>query len=72
MITPDQLRKICSENKYIILRHYTGGKIAINCKVAFCKANKWGDGKQSPWVSWKPCNLNEYITFKTPFKITPK
>ena len=64
MITPNQLRKICSEHKYIVLRHFRYGKIAINCKVAFFKSNKWGHGKGTEWVSWKPCDIQEYITFK--------
>ena len=65
MITPDQLRKICSEHKYIILRHYSGCKIAINCRVAFFKSCKWKKVRNGNiWVSWKPCDLHEYISYK--------
>ena len=33
-ITVKQLEKICSENKYIILRSGLGWKVGLNCKVA--------------------------------------
>lgn len=71
-LTFGQLRKICSRNKYILLRHESGKLIGINCGISPL-SQKRGNRKYSDlsgYIGYIACDLNTYISNKIPF-ITP-
>jgi len=71
-LTVKDLMKICSENKYVLLRERDGHLSAINCKISPLAFRKFNPKKniETCFVSYLPCSFHEYISNKIPF-ITP-
>lgn len=66
------LRKASEQHKYMVLRHWSGAKVAVNTGVINIKGNKSKQAEQiTAFCSYYPCGINEYISLKGPF-ITPK
>lgn len=71
-LTVRQLYNACQSNKYLLLRFDSGYQMGINCKIAAIaqrlNPEKWE--KETDFVSYKPCDLNEYIEHKHSFIIS--
>lgn len=65
----EQINEICNNLKYILLRYPNGSQFAFNCKVNSIakKRNRYYPGKEMPFISYRECSFNEYISLKTPF-----
>jgi hypothetical protein len=70
-LTVKDLIKICSQNKYVLLRERGGSLVGVNCKVSPIgfKKFKGNINIETNFVSYLPCSLNEYISNKIPFII---
>lgn len=68
-LTLGQINKACIENKYLLLSTSCGGIVAINCNVRkIAMKNKDIDfNKESQFISYRKCDLHEYIMHKIPF-----
>lgn len=71
-LTVKQLYDACQKNDYLLLRFLGGYKMAINCKVAKIaqRLNPKEWDSKTAIVSYKPCEINEYIQHKHPFTTT--
>ena len=70
-LTRIQIYNICKENKYVIFREFTGYGYGHNCKLGELLYKKYSDkpNTTTDFVSFKPCDLNEYITYKIPMNL---
>lgn len=70
-LTRSQVANICKAHKYILLRARAGWVMGVNCKVVDIGKNKTrineDPNKQSVFISFKPCEFDEYIYHKQPF-----
>lgn len=68
-LTVKQLKKACIENNFILARFKSGVLMGVNTKVAMLgyKRKKYDDYQETCFVSFIPCNFQEYITFKHPY-----
>lgn len=64
-----EIKSMCHKNKFVLLRHYTGSVIGLNCKAVDIahRRSPIDDKDLTVWVSFSPCDFNEYISYKTPF-----
>jgi len=69
-LTANQLKKACEENKFILVRMKSGRIWGMNCKlglmVPFLKLH---GNYETPWIGFKPCSYNEYLTYKAPMAL---
>lgn len=68
-LTVSEVKKACSENKYI-LAHYINGAIGgINTKISnlVLKRKNYRDQKHTKIVTVYPCDFNTYLSFKAGF-----
>lgn len=64
-----QLLDVCAKNRYIIARNADGQAVGINCgvvKIAVKRGIAGRHSKQSEFISFYPCGINEYISYKIP------
>ena len=68
-LTIGQIKKICSKNKYILLRHKSGKLIGYNCNIFPLAKKKWRThgNQKTVYTSYITCEINEYITYKVGF-----
>lgn len=68
-LTVRQLYDACQKHKYLLLRFASGYQMGVNCKIAAIaqRVNPKEWGKETEFVSYKPCDLNEYIEHKHSF-----
>lgn len=68
-LTVKQLYDACQNHNYLLLRFASGYQMGVNCKVAAIaqRLNPKEWEKETDFVSYKPCGLNEYIEHKHPF-----
>ena len=68
-MTVKQIKKVCSEHKYILLRLESGALVGINCKIGkFAeKMHEYSDTHETKYVSYIPCSFHEYLNYKYPF-----
>lgn len=73
-MTCAQLKKACSENKYLLLYSRAGFYYGVNCKIAFIKKTrikKHELKRETMFLGYRPANINEYISQKIPFMFNP-
>ena len=69
-LTVNQVRTAAKKHKYLVLTDYRGQRIGINCKAVFLGENpKHKPNEDSGYTGYSPADINEYITYKIPFKI---
>ena len=68
-LTNFQLIKVFSENKYVLIRFSDNDIVGINCKIGLISAKKNNPdlNKPSQVMSFRACEIQEYITNKIPF-----
>jgi hypothetical protein len=67
-LTLGKLRKVCQEHKYLIVREKGGFTMAVNTGIANLRASKQlPDSAKSNYISYFPCDFQEYISNKVPF-----
>lgn len=72
-LTRAQLYKACKKHRYLIYTYTWQGRLVrlgANGRVANLLAEKRGmlmDGTETKIISYKPCDLMEYLTYKVPF-----
>ena len=68
-LTVKQLKVACKKHPYILARFYCGHQMAINSKIYSIaeKIKKYNDNDLTDIVSFIPCDMNEYISQKSPF-----
>lgn len=73
MLTVAQLKKICENNKYILLRYPDGEVHGLNCGVSsiVLKRKNYPPDQNTDYISWRACGLEEYIQNKIPFMAKP-
>lgn len=59
----------CKKHKYILIRFESGHLMGINCKVASIleERGEYHPEKETIYIGFIPCDINEYITNKHPF-----
>lgn len=67
-LTNGQLIDQLKQNKYLLVRFDDNELVGINCKVALISAKQKNPDLQklSSIVSYRNCDLQEYITYKIP------
>jgi hypothetical protein len=68
-LTVKELINACEKHKYLIFRTRSGAKYGFNSKVAeiFIKKAKKENNYETNFISFTPCNLQNYITYKLPY-----
>lgn len=67
-MTIGKVKRLCQQYKYVLLRDYRGVIYGCNTKILSIGNNNDRHGnKKSIYISFKPCDLQEYITNKIPF-----
>lgn len=69
MSTKDLLNA-CRNHNYIVVRHICGQVFAFNCRATDLSYKKQGSPPMdipTNYLSFYPCDFNEYITKKLPF-----
>ncbi len=69
-MTVKEVREAAKNSKYLLLRFASGHKMGVNSKSVFLGNNKnKRDGLKTDFVSFKPIDINEYISVKHPFML---
>jgi len=64
-----QIKKAMSQYDFILFRHKNYSLCGVNSKLLkFLIKKHHSDSSSTNYISFIPCNFNEYITHKTPFK----
>lgn len=68
-ITAKRVKEVFETNKFVILTHWSGWEIGINCKTINTKMGRLNFTKsklrmKTRYISFRPCSLNEYISKK--------
>jgi len=68
-LTVKQLNEACKKHPYILARFGSGYQMGINSKIAPIaqKIKKHNDNELTNFVSFLPCDINQYISHKHPF-----
>ena len=68
-MTVGQFRELAKTYKYLLIRVDINGRaFGFNTKSCFLGGNKiQPDNKETIFVSWRACNVTEYISYKLPF-----
>jgi len=68
-LTVRQLYAACQNNRYLLLRLPCGGQVGVNCRVASIaqRRNPQDWNGITKFISFRPCNIAEYIEHKIPF-----
>lgn len=68
-LTVRQIRKAGQRHRYLALMEISGNIQYINTYVMFYGKNsrKGIEDKKTKFISYKSCNINEYISGKRPF-----
>lgn len=67
-LSPKQLEQAMLKHPYLLLRFASGYQMGINSKILpILKRNMKKNVTETAFVSFQPCDLNEYITHKHPF-----
>lgn len=67
MLTVNQLRQVCANNKYIALIHKEGFAVGMNCKLASTAKMKSKLDKPTKFIAYHPISFQEYISKKSVF-----
>jgi len=68
-LTVKELTAALKKHPYILARFRSGYKMGLNSKIAPIaqKIKKHNDNELTDFVSFSPCDINEYISHKHPF-----
>jgi hypothetical protein len=63
-----QLKKAMKQYDFILLRYRDNSLCGVNCKMLkFLIKKPHSDNSFTNYISFIPCNFNQYITNKIPF-----
>jgi hypothetical protein len=68
-ITIGRLFDLCEQHKYLLLRTRMGEQVGLNCGVSKIAKRRLMSQleKETNFISFQACGLNEYINNKVPF-----
>ena len=68
-LTIKQISNACEKHKYLLLRFRSGHLMGVNSKVAniLKSRNTYNENQETDFMSFRPCDLIEYINHKHPF-----
>jgi len=69
LMTLGEIRQLAKKYKYLILRKPAGDTVGINTKILSIGANKKkSDAQITKIYSYRPADINSYITCKLPLQ----
>ena len=73
-LTVNQLNEACRKHPYILARFVSGYQMGINSKIAPIaqRMKMYKYNELTKFVSFSPCDMNEYISHKRPFILPVK
>ena len=68
-LTAHQLTEAAKKHDYIVVRHWSGVKVGVNCRFVLTKSMQYKarNNPETRFMSYYPCSFMEYISLKEPF-----